>query len=71
MPQIARVVDHGLTLARHYAFYLCSPSRESFLSGRFPHHGGNEANQVCNSLCAPRPDPPIPPSPSGPGHTER
>ena len=28
----------GLVLNRHYVFKYCSPSRVSFLTGRWPHH---------------------------------
>ena len=35
-PAIAALAKDGLLLERHYVFRYCSPSRRSFLSGRFP-----------------------------------
>ena len=35
-PAIAALANDGLLLERHYVFRYCSPSRRSFLSGRFP-----------------------------------
>lgn len=37
-PNFQFLVDNGLILDRHYVFKYCSPSRASFLTGRFPHH---------------------------------
>ena len=50
LPNVAQLlVDDGLTLARHYAFMYCAPSRQSLLSGRWPVHG-NEANSNCRGV---------------------
>jgi len=35
-PTLAELAKDGLTLDRHYVFRYCSPTRRSFLSGRFP-----------------------------------
>jgi hypothetical protein len=32
----AELVNEGIRLDRHYVFRYCSPTRRSFLSGRFP-----------------------------------
>ena len=37
-PNIARLASEGMLLNRHYVFRYCSPTRRSFLSGRFPNH---------------------------------
>ena len=37
-PNFQDMVDNGLILNRHYVFKYCSPSRASFLTGRWPHH---------------------------------
>ena len=37
-PNFQKLVDTGLLLGRHYVFKYCSPSRASFLTGRWPHH---------------------------------
>ena len=46
MPNLAALVDNGLSLRRYYTYPLCSPARASLLTGRFPsrayhelHHG--------------------------------
>ncbi len=37
-PNFDDMVKNGLLLDRHYVFKYCSPSRASFLTGRWPHH---------------------------------
>ena len=37
-PHIDGLADSGMVLNRHYVFRMCTPSRTSFLSGRFPVH---------------------------------
>ena len=37
-PNFQDLADSGLILNRHYVFKYCSPSRASFLTGRWPHH---------------------------------
>jgi len=37
-PHFNDLASSGLLLNRHYVFKYCSPSRASFLTGRWPHH---------------------------------
>ena len=37
-PNFDSLASTGLLLDRHYVFKYCSPSRASFLTGRWPHH---------------------------------
>lgn len=37
-PNFQNLAETGLILDRHYVFKYCSPSRASFLTGRWPHH---------------------------------
>ena len=37
-PTFDMLATTGLVLNRHYVFKYCSPSRVSFLTGRWPHH---------------------------------
>ena len=37
-PNFDSLMKSGLLLDRHYVFKYCSPSRASFLTGRWPHH---------------------------------
>lgn len=37
-PNFKDLAENGLVLNRHYVFKYCSPSRISFLTGRWPHH---------------------------------
>ena len=37
-PNFQKLAQTGLILDRHYVFKYCSPSRASFLTGRWPHH---------------------------------
>ena len=50
LPQIRTTfVSEGVTLARHYTYSYCAPSRQSLLSGRQPYHV-NEENSVCGGI---------------------
>jgi len=46
---IGALADEGLRLSRHYAYKWCSPSRRSFLSGRFPVHISGEQASTCSN----------------------
>ena len=48
-PNFKEMVDDGLILNRHYVFRYCSPSRASFLTGRWPHHT-HQSNMPTGSL---------------------
>jgi len=37
-PNLLNLSQSGLLLSRHYVFRFCSPTRRSFLTGRFPNH---------------------------------
>ena len=37
-PNYDNLAKTGLVLDRHYVYRYCSPSRASFLTGRWPHH---------------------------------
>jgi arylsulfatase A-like enzyme len=37
-PHAHALLKEGIELDRHYVFPVCSPSRSSFMSGRFPYH---------------------------------
>lgn len=45
----ALVRDEAILLERHYTYKYCSPTRRSFLSGRFPPHSG-EINTVAATV---------------------
>ena len=50
-PNLGELARTGVVLERHHTYLYCSPSRRSFLSGRFPVHiGGNQAGVCSNSL---------------------
>lgn len=40
----------GITLARHHTYMYCSPTRRSFLSGRFPAHITGQQPGICSNL---------------------
>lgn len=46
---IGGLVKDGLVLDRHYVFRYCSPTRRSFLSGRFPNHITNTQANTCSN----------------------
>ena len=37
-PNFQKLAETGLVLDRHYVYRYCSPTRVSFLTGRWPHH---------------------------------
>uniref|UniRef100_A0A1X7VTI3 Sulfatase N-terminal domain-containing protein n=1 Tax=Amphimedon queenslandica TaxID=400682 RepID=A0A1X7VTI3_AMPQE len=37
-PNFQKLAETGLILDRHYVYRYCSPTRVSFLTGRWPHH---------------------------------
>ena len=37
-PAMDALAENGMILDRHYVYRFCTPSRASFLSGRFPVH---------------------------------
>ena len=47
-PHIGELADAGIRLGRHYAFTVCSPTRRSILSGRFPVTLGAGQANVCS-----------------------
>ena len=49
-PTIGKLADQGLRLDRHYAYWYCSPTRRSFLSGRYPAHIGNGQADICSNV---------------------
>ena len=48
-PTFDMLMNTGLVLDRHYVFKYCSPSRASFLTGRWPHHA-HQWNPPSDSL---------------------
>ena len=44
------ITKDGIHLTRHYAYLYCSPSRRSFLSGRFPNHIGTAQAPICSNF---------------------
>ena len=48
-PHIKNMVDMGMRLDRHYVFRYCSPTRRSFLTGRFPNHISNAQAPTCSN----------------------
>lgn len=50
-PKMQALVESGIRLDRHHTYYWCSPTRRSFLSGRYPTHiTGVQAPQCSNYL---------------------
>ena len=49
-PHIGELADAGIRLGRHYAFAVCSPTRRSILSGRFPVTLGSGQAAVCSDF---------------------
>ena len=51
-PNLAQLADDGIRLERHYTYKYCSPTRRSFLSGRYPIHITGTQALVCSN-CLP------------------
>ena len=49
-PHIGELADAGIRLGRHYAYTVCSPTRRSILSGRFPATLGAGQAGTCTDL---------------------
>lgn len=49
-PTIGALADEGLRLDRQYTYWYCSPTRRSFLSGRFPAHIGGGQADICSNI---------------------
>jgi len=49
-PHVGKLADQGLRLDRHYTYWFCSPTRRSFLSGRFPAHISGGQADICSNL---------------------
>ena len=50
-PNLGSLARSGIRLLRHYTYKLCSPTRRSILSGRFPAHiSGGQAPTCSNYL---------------------
>jgi len=52
-PTLAMLAQEGVVLDRHYAFYVCSPTRASFLTGRAPYKVYQGTIQTCSKTCLP------------------
>ena len=49
-PFIGQLVKQGIILDRHYAYRYCSPTRRSFLSGRFPSLINPKQAELCDNV---------------------
>ena len=50
-PNIDALAKGGITLANHYAYRYCSPSRAAFLTGRLPFHVHEHNPGIANPGC--------------------
>ena len=48
-PNLGALAKGGLVLSRHYTYMYCSPTRRSFLSGRFPVHISEGQADACSN----------------------
>jgi arylsulfatase A-like enzyme len=48
-PTLGALAAEGILLERHYAYVFCSPTRRSFLTGRFPVHIVGVQADVCSN----------------------
>lgn len=49
-PHFGELARAGIVLKRHHSFKYCSPTRRSFMSGRFPTLISEEQAAVCSNL---------------------
>jgi arylsulfatase A-like enzyme len=52
-PRILNLTNEGIRLDHHYVFRYCSPTRRSFLTGRFPNHvntGQPDGSNLCSNF---------------------
>ena len=47
---ISGLARQGIVLDRHYAFYICAPSRRSFLTGRNVVHHGQQLGDIADNI---------------------
>jgi arylsulfatase B len=40
----------GVTLTNYYVFRFCSPTRSTFMTGRFPYHHGQQTEMNLNPM---------------------
>ena len=55
-PTLRKLADEGILLERHYVYRYCSPTRRSFLSGRFPNRittvQPDDCSATAKNLCS-------------------
>eukprot|EP01047_Picozoa_sp_COSAG01_P040237 COSAG01_NODE_3372_length_6178_cov_83.041125_5_plen_93_part_00 len=49
-PHITNLVRQGVVLQRHYVYMYCSPTRRSFLTGRFPTSINPRQAGMCDNI---------------------
>jgi arylsulfatase A-like enzyme len=49
-PHMQALAQEGITLDRHHTYLWCSPTRRSFLTGRFPVHITGTQAPTCSNL---------------------
>ena len=47
--EFGELAKQGIVLERHHAYMYCSPTRRSFLSGRFPNHITGDQAPICSN----------------------
>eukprot|EP00937_MAST-01D_sp_MAST-1D-sp2_P007816 g7816.t1 len=47
-PTLGALAAEGITLQRHYTYLYCSPTRRSFLTGRYPVHISGTQADICS-----------------------
>jgi len=47
-PKLAALANEGVLLSNYYVYRFCSPSRSTFMTGRYPSHVGQQTSQNLN-----------------------